>query len=675
MKRFRSCSKNNVRFTAKCFLVMASLFLEAFASAPPPLPQRKGKIAAKRSKQSQPKRMPTPTPPAPPLPTPAPAPVASPIPVPTPIAAPSPLPEPPTPDSTIVSAPPSIAPAQPPTESIAVTTVTQTQEPQSQETQEAPVQNQIVSQIPTTSQVVVSSAPVYTQPISSGSSTGQQLQAAYQAPVSEPTQFAIPVQTTQEQQQTSTTTPPTDGTTIPPIPQQAPPPVQSTIPQIQAPPQLSAPLANQVQVAQPAPQPVAQKVPQAPIAQPIQQSIPASTSVAVVTQTVSTVAKAQQPVTHAPFIVQQPPQLPPPQLPQQTPHVIAPSQQGGPETVDSIEKIGLQGNWLKKREWLIKTHEATQEIQDLVTQAEQARKLFMDAFNDIDNALDAYYEQFGLEQGKINKLFDSINRYLSKKTQKEISAVAGENKEKIDPEIQEKIESIQNSIQPLKQQLEQLSLDMKSIEDLDNSLASRIKRVDEQMNIINDEAQRARDIAQELWDIIDHNKAREKYYEVKLAIYEKVKNIQLYLKDDLFNDFQAVIQTIKAQITKTQDQITKLESDGIFIKDRAQKVKEEKAKNSGGQSAQDQSKPGTPEKKSQDSTLKAKKQAQSWYNESWDWIKSKLYNSSIYVIRIKDVVVNAIKQYVPFLSSKSVEKKANNKNQVQAVAKSQKSTP
>ena len=64
------------------------------------------------------------------------------------------------------------------------------------------------------------------------------------------------------------------------------------------------------------------------------------------------------------------------------------SQGPGPETLEQIDKIGLQGNWVKKREWLVKANEVNYEIQDVALQTEQIRKTFITRYNQIDNDLD-----------------------------------------------------------------------------------------------------------------------------------------------------------------------------------------------------------------------------------------------------------------------------------------------
>ena len=119
---------------------------------------------------------------------------------------------------------------------------------------------------------------------------------------------------------------------------------------------------------------------------------------------------------------------------------------------------------------------------------------------------------------------------------------------------------------------------MKSIEDLGKSLSDRIKRVDERIETIQTEVGNGQTIIDDLWDIIDHNKAREKFYELQMTILEKIKTEVSYLQDDLMTDFDSIIQTIRTQIARTEDEIKKVESEGFFIKNRATRINEIKLK-------------------------------------------------------------------------------------------------
>jgi len=278
------------------------------------------------------------------------------------------------------------------------------------------------------------------------------------------------------------------------------------------------------------------------------------------------------------------PQQPDQQIAQQQPETMSIPAGGGPETVAlSQEKVGTHGNWMKKRDWLMKTNEANNELQKMVLGINAMRKTYNEKYSGIDEILDGFYKQLGQEQGKLQEVFDGIIRYLEKKKKKDITLIS-QNPE-IDKEdklqyknLQDKIELVEQQVSTLKGSLDQLKLDMKSIEDLDHSVAERMKKVDEQITIANDEAAKAQKMTSDLWYIIDDKKARTYYYEIKGSTLEKIKAIDAYLKGDLLTDFDAVIDVIKTHVTKTHDDIKKLEDKGLIIKDRARRVEALKLK-------------------------------------------------------------------------------------------------
>lgn len=251
--------------------------------------------------------------------------------------------------------------------------------------------------------------------------------------------------------------------------------------------------------------------------------------------------------------------------------------QPGPDTSGPAEKIGTQGNWVKKREWLMKSHEAFSEIQDLVNQIEQVRTIFVEKLNNTNGILSNYYTGLGLAEGKIGELFQAVMTHLEHNRTKLLQDI-GSSRNEQDPELQAKIDIVESNIKHQRLALDQLKLDMNTVEDLGKSLVDRVNRVDQHILKVQELFIKAQTIVNELWDIIDHNKARTQYYELKINILESLKSEQGYLQTDLLQDFDTVIQTIVAQIGRTEEAIKKIEADGFFIKNRSARLKELKLK-------------------------------------------------------------------------------------------------
>jgi hypothetical protein len=241
----------------------------------------------------------------------------------------------------------------------------------------------------------------------------------------------------------------------------------------------------------------------------------------------------------------------------------------------SAEKNGEQGNWVKKKNWLLKSYEINNNIYNLATQIEQTKKIYKEKYDAIDAELDKFYKDLGIEHGKLQEMFEGVEQYLEKKKKKDILEMTSQTEKLSDPEkeLRKKMEILETQIAGMKDELKQLGLNMEAISDVDKSLTARLQKVDEQITFAMTSAETAKIKVESLWDIIDDKKARDIYYAV-LNIESSLKSILDYLKDVLAKDFDSVIQTTKTQISGANSGIKGLESKGLIIKDRSRRVAE-----------------------------------------------------------------------------------------------------
>lgn len=241
----------------------------------------------------------------------------------------------------------------------------------------------------------------------------------------------------------------------------------------------------------------------------------------------------------------------------------------------SDEKMGDQGNWVKKKNWLLKSYEISSNIYKLANQIAQTKKIYQSKYNAIDEELDKFYKDLGMEQGRIKELFDSVGRYLEKKKMKDVAALAApsEKNAEIDQDSTRKIDLLESQLKQMESDLEQLRLDMDAIADVDKSLTQRLQKVDEQITLSMTQAEAAKNKVESLWEIIDDKKARVIYYEV-LNIEENLKAILSYLQNVLASDFDKVVSLAKEKIILTASNIKKLEEKGLIIKDRSHRIEQ-----------------------------------------------------------------------------------------------------
>ncbi len=249
----------------------------------------------------------------------------------------------------------------------------------------------------------------------------------------------------------------------------------------------------------------------------------------------------------------------------------------GPDTSAYPEEvIGSSGNWKKKSEWWRQAKKLSLEIDSVGKDIADLRKTFTQKYINIgDQHLD-FYQSFGFEQGKIEELFASIDKYLEKQRRRKIEEFTeksqrGELKRR---DFQGSIDLVGEKITSYKVQLEQLKLDLQSIEELDKSLLERLTKVDEHVSQVSQDIAKVNEINNTMVHVIDHNKARELYFKLKNEIIAKLETIKKYLSETLMQDFEKVTATIGSQIEKTKTTIKQLEEKGLIIKDRARKIKD-----------------------------------------------------------------------------------------------------
>lgn len=239
------------------------------------------------------------------------------------------------------------------------------------------------------------------------------------------------------------------------------------------------------------------------------------------------------------------------------------------ETVDLLEeKIGIHGNWVKKREWVKESYLVNEEIQSSVSEIQKLRESFHDKFVKIDGELDSFYKREGFESGRVKVLFNGINRYLDKKKKKEVKKI----KSGVTGEEEIEIDLLLENIKKLKNEIEQLRLDIKSIDGLDKSLNDRLKKLDEYIKISLDESLKSKEMIDEIWYIIDDLKARDVFYQLKGDSLEKINAIKRYLTGTFSEDFSNYLKVIRDHIEKVGKSIKELEEKGLIIKNRSERL-------------------------------------------------------------------------------------------------------
>lgn len=248
-----------------------------------------------------------------------------------------------------------------------------------------------------------------------------------------------------------------------------------------------------------------------------------------------------------------------------------------PETSNfSYKDIGIQGNNVKQKEWVKQAHQIFNQIQDFSVKIEASRSIFNQKFNVIDDELDKFYKEYGVQQGKQDELFVGVLNFLEKKKQRLLAALLAERQQDkiIERDFKSRVEEVEAEIKKHKTQLDQLRFNMKSIEELDNSIGERITRLDEQITSSKKLLEQGGKIVDFMWNIIDDTIAKAQYYELVNNVFAPMQAIHNYLTIDLQGDFDRTADMIRRQIAKVLSETSQLEATGLVLVNRSNRIDE-----------------------------------------------------------------------------------------------------
>jgi rubrerythrin len=235
--------------------------------------------------------------------------------------------------------------------------------------------------------------------------------------------------------------------------------------------------------------------------------------------------------------------------------------QSGPDTVKApSDRIGFRGNWVKKREWLAQTRNQKIKIQNHVQAIQAQRASFWEKYKEIQNSFDACYKQVGPSKGKIELLLGSIQDLVKKEEPPLKQLQKGAPQEAAKPsEPQKPLSQEERELAAYHDEFNESLANYKTINDLDQAINQRMERFDQQVELADKKEKDAIALYDEIWDIIDDEKARVAFYQVR-GIAKEVEAIGEYINGRFIQDFDATIATAHNQMQKVKQEFTNLET-------------------------------------------------------------------------------------------------------------------
>jgi hypothetical protein len=224
-------------------------------------------------------------------------------------------------------------------------------------------------------------------------------------------------------------------------------------------------------------------------------------------------------------------------------------------SIDTIDLDQPEGNWLQKRIWWERAKDKYKECRDAYEAIFASRMTFFEKKSDIEKTiLNPFYREIGLEQAELR---DTLNVL--------VEDVEREREETgfLDEKEREFLDMLYKS----KKDLEQLKLDIDTIDDID-------LHIDKAVNTLNGKINEAHRFEQSAWqefeaitrELSDKN-AYERYYVID-GLHKNLKELKKYIDSEFSRYFDGLVQAVKDKTERAKKEIQELKDRGINLKEQ-----------------------------------------------------------------------------------------------------------
>lgn len=228
------------------------------------------------------------------------------------------------------------------------------------------------------------------------------------------------------------------------------------------------------------------------------------------------------------------------------------------KSIDTMDLEQPEGNWLTKRIWWERAKDKYKECREVFEAIFASRMIFLEKRSDIEkNIFDPFYREIGLEQAELRDLLTNL-----------IDLVEEEREES--GYIDEKIRTYRDKITTAKKDLEQLKLDIDSINNIDSAIDKSVNTLSNKIN----EAHRFEQSAWDEFDAIAHElsdkRAYERYYVID-GIHKNLKELQQYIANEFTTYFNGLVQHAQDKTERAKKEVKNLKDHDIDLKEEAKK--------------------------------------------------------------------------------------------------------
>jgi hypothetical protein len=224
-------------------------------------------------------------------------------------------------------------------------------------------------------------------------------------------------------------------------------------------------------------------------------------------------------------------------------------------SIDTIDLDQPEGNWLNKRIWWERAKDKYKECRDVYEGIFASRMIFLEKRAEIEKTiLNPFYREIGLEQAEIRTILTTLIEDIERERE-ETGFLDEKEREFLDKLILSK------------KDLEQLMLDIDTIDDIDSHIDKAINTLNGKIN----EAHRFEQSAWQEFEAIAHElsdkKAYERYYIID-GLHKNLKELKKYIDHEFSSYFDSLIQAAKDKTDRAKKEIQDLKDHGIDLKEQ-----------------------------------------------------------------------------------------------------------
>lgn len=225
-----------------------------------------------------------------------------------------------------------------------------------------------------------------------------------------------------------------------------------------------------------------------------------------------------------------------------------------PSALDTTD-IDAQGNWVIKRAFWEQAEKAYEKIMKVNNTLYEQQAQFVQARNDADKLSDGALRELGFEQGQIKEFINGL-----------IESIKQQREQK---DLNEEGRKLLQELKERQNELEQLSVRLKALDDLSDTLDKVLSTMTEQVTLCRNYEKQAWDNFKKIGKELNDKKARVLFYEID-GFLRNAQQTRDYVTQTLWQYMQDTVAQISKVLEELKASSSRLQTKGVDIRKQLQ---------------------------------------------------------------------------------------------------------